>query len=64
MTTLITGVGLVGTSFAQYALERQEHLVFYDFQPRTNYLTRKLGNQDIKVVQKDIRDLPGLIEVI
>lgn len=64
MTTLITGVGLVGTSFARYALERQEHLVFYDFQPRTNYLTRKLGNQDIKVVQKDIRDLPGLIEVI
>ena len=64
MTTLITGVGLIGTSFAQYALERQENLVFYDFQSRTNYLTSKLGNQDIKVIQKDIRDLPGLIEVI
>ena len=34
MSTLITGVGLVGTSFAQAALERGERLVFFDPEPR------------------------------
>lgn len=64
MATLITGLGLVGTSFAQYALRRNEPLVFYDFQPRMDFLRRKLGDAKVAVVQKDIRDLPGLIEAI
>ncbi len=63
-TTLITGVGLVGTSFAQHALKRDEKLVFYDFMPRTEYLHRKLGTADVDVVQKDIRDLPALMEAM
>ena len=63
-TTLVTGVGLVGTSFAQCALERNEKLVFYDFMPRTEYLHRKLGTADVEVVQKDIRDLPALTEAM
>ena len=63
-TTLITGVGLVGTSFAQCALQRKEKLVFYDFMPRTEYLHRKLGTADVEVVQKDIRDLPALTETM
>ena len=63
-TTLITGVGLVGTSFAQCALKRGEKLVFYDFMPRTEYLHRKLGTADVEVVQKDIRDLPALTETM
>ncbi|MDE0355042.1 MAG: NAD(P)-dependent oxidoreductase [Deltaproteobacteria bacterium] len=63
-TTLVTGVGLVGTSFAQCALKRNEKLVFYDFMPRTEYLHRKLGTADVEVVQKDIRDLPALTEAM
>ena len=63
-TTLITGVGLVGTSFAQHALKRGEKLVFYDFMPRAEYLHRKLGTADVEVVQKDIRDLPALTETM
>jgi nucleoside-diphosphate-sugar epimerase len=63
-TTLVTGVGLVGTSFAQHALKRGEKLVFYDFMPRTEYLHRKLGTADVDVVQKDVRDLPALVEAI
>ncbi len=63
-TTLVTGVGLVGTSFAQWALKRDEKLVFYDFMPRAEYLHRKLGAADVEVVQKDIRDLPALTEAM
>lgn len=63
-TTLVTGVGLVGTSFAQCALKRKEKVVFYDFMPRAEYLHRKLGTVDVEVVQKDVRDLAALVEVM
>jgi len=64
MTTLITGIGLVGTSFGQPALKRAEHLVYFDPQPRRDFLRRKLGDAKVEVVQKDIRDLPALIQAI
>ena len=64
MATLITGLGLVGTSFAQLALKRGEPVVFYDFQPRREFLAKKLGSADVAVVQKDIRDLPALIQAM
>jgi nucleoside-diphosphate-sugar epimerase len=64
MTTLVTGVGLVGTSFGQVALKRGERLVFFDFQPRREFLRKKLGESDALVVQKDVRDLPALIQAI
>lgn len=64
MATLITGVGLVGTSFAQFALGRGEKLVFYDFQPRWEFLRRKLGDAEVTVLQRDIRDLPALVEAM
>ncbi len=64
MTTLVTGIGLVGTAFAQVVLQRRERLVFFDFQPRGEFLRRKLGNAGIDVVQKDIRDLPALVQAI
>ena len=64
MTTLITGIGLVGTAFAQRALNRGERLVFYDFQPRQEFLNKKLGSAEVAVVQKDIRDLPALIHAM
>ncbi len=64
MATLITGLGLVGTSYAQLALKRGEKIVFYDVAPRKDFLVRKLGSADVKVVQRDVRDLPALIETI
>lgn len=64
MATLITGLGLVGTSYAQLALKRGENIVFYDVAPRKDFLARKLGSADVTVVQRDIRDLPALIETI
>jgi len=64
MATLITGLGLVGTSYAQLALKRGENIVFYDVAPRNDFLVRKLGSADVTVVQRDVRDLPALIETI
>jgi nucleoside-diphosphate-sugar epimerase len=64
MATLITGLGLVGTSYAQLALKRGEKIVFYDVAPRRDFLSKKLGSADVTVVQRDIRDLPALIETI
>ena len=63
-TTLITGLGLVGTSYAQHALKRGENVVFYDFAPRKDFLAHKLGSANITVVQRDVRDLPSLIETM
>ena len=63
-STLITGLGLVGTSYAQHALKRGENIVFYDVAPRRDFLAHKLGGANVKVVQRDVRDLPALIETI
>lgn len=63
-TTLVTGAGLVGTSFGQVALKRGENLVYFDPQPRREFLDMKLGRGNFQVVQKDVRDLPALIEAI
>ena len=49
-TTLITGLGLVGTSYAQNALKRGENVVFYDFAPRKDFLAHKLGGANVTVV--------------
>src|ERR671914_671530 len=64
MATLITGLGLVGTSYAQVALKRGENIIFYDVAPRKDFLARKLGDTNVAVVQRDVRDLPALIETI
>ena len=64
MATLITGLGLVGTSYAQLALKRGESIVFYDVAPRNDFLAKKLGAAGVVVVQRDVRDLPALIETI
>jgi nucleoside-diphosphate-sugar epimerase len=63
-TTLVTGAGLVGTSFGQCALRRGEKLVFFDAQPRREFLQTKLGKGNFEVVQKDVRDLPAIIQAI
>jgi UDP-glucose 4-epimerase len=64
MTTLITGLGLVGTSYAQRALKRGESIVFYDIAPRKDFLLTKLGSANVTVVQRDVRDLPALIDTM
>jgi len=64
MSTLITGVGLVGTAFAQQALERGEKIVFYDMAPKMDFLERKLGKADVVVLRRDIRDLSALIDAM
>ena len=64
MTTFITGLGLVGTSYAQLALKRGENVIFYDIAPRRDFLAAKLGAANVTVVQGDVRDLPALIENI
>ena len=64
MSTLITGVGLVGTAFAQRALQRGEKIVFFDMAPKIDFLQRKLGNADVTVLKRDIRDLPALIDAM
>jgi nucleoside-diphosphate-sugar epimerase len=64
MTTLITGAGLVGTSFAQYALARGETIIFVDPEPRADFLRMKLGESGYTLARKDVRDLPALIEII
>jgi len=64
MATLITGLGLVGTSYAQNALKRGETIVFYDIAPRKDFLAAKLGTANVTVIQGDVRNLPSLIEAI
>ena len=56
-STLITGLGLVGTSYAQHALKRGEHIVFYDVAPRQDFLAHKLGGANVTVVQRDVREM-------
>src|SRR3972149_1023133 len=64
MATLVTGIGLVGTSFAQEAIKRGERLVFFDFQPRLEFLKRKLGEAKVHEMQKDMPDLPALVQAM
>ncbi len=64
MATLVTGAGLIGTGFAQYALARGETVIFLDLEPRADFLRMKLGDKGYGLVRKDVRDLPALIETI
>ena len=63
MTTLVTGIGLVGTAFARRAVERGERIVFSDLRARPEYLSRRLGSaaDDVITISADIRDLPALV---
>ena len=64
MTTLITGAGLVGTSYALAAAARGERSVFLDPIPREDYLADRLGDINYAVVREDVRSLPGLVDAI
>jgi nucleoside-diphosphate-sugar epimerase len=64
MSVLVTGAGLIGASFAQWAIKRGERVVFLDPEPRTEFLKTKLGTADYAVVRADVRDLPAIIAAI
>ena len=66
MTTLVTGIGLVGTSFARCALQRGEPVVFLDLRSRPEYLHERLGPAaaDIPTVTADIRDQSAVVAAI
>lgn len=64
MTTLVTGVGLIGTSFAKIAIDRGEQIVFVDSEPRADYLSEKLGAANVTLMRQDIRDLPALVDAM
>ncbi|MEC8623151.1 MAG: hypothetical protein VXY05_08535, partial [Pseudomonadota bacterium] len=64
MTTLITGAGLVGTSFAQHAIRRGERVVFLDPIPHVDYVASQLGTEDFVYENEDVRSLPGLVKII
>jgi len=64
MTTLITGAGLVGTSFAQHAVRRGEKTVFMDPYPRQDFIAAKLGNAEFVQIVDDVRSLPALVKAI
>ena len=63
MTTLVTGIGLVGTAFARCALQRGERVVFFDRRARPEYLHERLGPAaaSIATVLGDIRDQQALL---
>lgn len=62
MTILVTGAGLVGTSFAREATARGERIVFFDPEPRAGFIDFKLGAGKALLERGDVRDLPALIE--
>ncbi len=64
MTTLVTGAGLIGTSFARLAIARGEHVVFLDPEPRADFIEFKLGKSGYSFLRKDVRDLPAIIAAI
>ena len=64
MTILVTGAGLVGTSFAREALARGETIVFFDPEPRADFIDFKLGAGKAVLVRGDVRDLPALIAAV
>ncbi len=64
MAILVTGAGLIGTSFAREALARGEKIIFFDPEPRADFIDRKLGAGRATLVRGDVRDLPALIAAV
>lgn len=64
MTTLITGAGLIGVATAREALARREDVVIYDAEPRADYVRSQLGDANVTLLRRDVRDLPALVQAI
>jgi len=64
MATLITGAGLIGVSFAQHAVKRNEKVVFLDPIPRVDFIKEKLGDAPFVQVQEDVRSLASVLDAL
>ena len=64
MTTLITGVGAVGSHVAARLQEMGEPVIVYDLKPRLDYLTTMFDLDKAKVVVGDVNDIPRLMDTI
>ncbi len=64
MSVLVTGAGLVGTSFARQAIQRGERIVFFDPEPRQSFIDFKCGKGKAELVRGDVRDLPALLDTV
>lgn len=61
MNLLVTGAGLVGCHVAQLMADRGHSAVLYDFAPNRSYIASVAPKA--KLVQGDVGDLPGLMDV-
>ena len=65
MTIMITGAGLIGTSYAKYALRRGQKVIFVDPIPHQEYVIKQLGKTgDYVYLNEDVRSLTGIIKII
>ena len=64
MTTMITGVGAVGSHVAAKLLEMGEALVLYDVNPRRDFLSSMIDLSRVKIVVGDVNDMSLLTETI
>ena len=64
MSVLVTGAGLVGTSFAREAIKRGEKIVFFDPEPRRSFIDFKCVAGKAELVRGDVRDLPALLDAV
>ncbi|HLZ07193.1 MAG TPA: NAD(P)-dependent oxidoreductase, partial [Chloroflexota bacterium] len=64
MTTLITGVGAVGSHVAARLQEIGESLVLYDLNPNLDFLSTMFEVERTKVVVGDVNDIEGLVETV
>ena len=62
MNLLVTGAGLVGCHAARLLTDRGHKVVLYDLRPNESYIASVAP--EAKVVQGDVNDLPGLLDVL
>jgi UDP-glucose 4-epimerase len=64
MTTMITGIGAVGSHVAARLQELDEPIVAYDLKPRLDFLRTIFDVDRAKVVVGDVNDIPYLVRTI
>jgi len=64
MTTLITGVGAVGSHVAAKLQDMGEPIVVYDFNPNRAFLSTMFDLDKASVVVGDVNDIPLLVKTI
>jgi nucleoside-diphosphate-sugar epimerase len=64
MSIMVTGAGMVASQVASKLVERGEHTVLYDLNPRLDYLETILDIDQIEIVSGDILDMARLVEIV